>query len=71
MKHNSSGTNVPIIFLVGDKMKCTKKGMILGLTGAAFVGAGLLIYNFILSPKTKQEMLELEHNMCKDFENMM
>jgi len=52
-------------------MKCTKKGMILGLTGAAFVGAGLLIYNFILSPRTKLEMSKLEEDMCRDFENMI
>ena len=62
---------IPIIFLVGDKMKCMKKGMVLGLTGAAMVGAGLLIYNYVLSPRTKREMMSLEEHMCDDFENMI
>ena len=52
-------------------MKCMKKGMILGLTSAAFIGAGVLMYNFVLSPKTKKEMCRLEKDMCDDFENMI
>ena len=52
-------------------MKCMKKGMILGLTSAAFIGAGVLMYNFVFSPKTKKEMCRLEKDMCDDFENMI
>ncbi len=52
-------------------MKSMKKGMIMGLTGATMVGAGLLIYNYVLSPKTKQKMMSLEKDMCEDFENMI
>ena len=52
-------------------MKCMKKGMIIGLSSAAMVGAGLLIYNFVLSPKTKKDMMSLEEDMCEDFENMI
>ena len=62
---------MPIIFLVGDKMKCMKKGMILGLTSATLVGAGFLVYNYILSPRTKREMMSLEEDICDDFENMI
>lgn len=48
-----------------------KKGMIVGLTSAAMIGAGLMIYNYVLSPKTKRKMMSLEEDMCRDFENMM
>ncbi len=47
-----------------------KKGMILGLTGA-MIGAGLLIYSYVLSPRTKKKLMSLENDMCEDFENMM
>lgn len=61
-----------IIFLLkGDKMKCMKKGMVLGLTSATLIGAGFLIYNYVLSPRTKREMMSLEEDMCDDFENMI
>jgi len=62
---------IPIIFLVGDIMKCMKKGMILGLTGATLMGMGFIIYNYVLSPRTKREMMSLEEDMCRDFENMI
>ena len=62
---------IPIIFLVGDKMKCMKKGMLLGLTSATLVGAGFLIYNYVLSPRTKREMMSFEEDMCRDLENMI
>lgn len=52
-------------------MKCMKKGMILGLVGASMIGAGLLVYNFVLSPRTKHDMMSLEEDMCRDFENMI
>ena len=48
-----------------------KKGMVVGLTTATMLGAGILIYNFVLSPRTKKKMMSLEQDMCKDFENMM
>ncbi len=47
-----------------------KKGMIIGLTGA-IIGSGLLIYNYVLSPRTKKKMMSLEKDMCCDFEDMM
>ena len=52
-------------------MKCMNKGMILGLTSATLIGAGFLIYNYVLSPRTKNEMMSLEEDMCEDFENMI
>ena len=52
-------------------MKCTKKGMILGLIGASLIGTGLIVYNYVLSPRTKREMMSLEEDMCRDFENMI
>lgn len=60
-----------IIFLVGDKMKCSKKGMICGLMGATLIGAGFLVYNYVLSPRTKCKLMSLEEDMCDDFENMI
>ena len=48
-----------------------KKGMMIGLTGATMIGAGLLIYNYVLSPRTKRKMMSLEEDMCSDFENML
>lgn len=48
-----------------------KKGMILGITSLIMVGAGAIVYNFVLSPRTKREMCRLENDMCNDFENMM
>lgn len=52
-------------------MKCMKKGMILGLTSATLIGAGFLVYNYVLSPRTKHEMMSLEEDICDDFENMI
>ncbi len=52
-------------------MKGKKKGMIIGLTSATMIGAGLLIYNYVLSPRTKKDMMSLEEDMCEDFENMI
>ena len=48
-----------------------KKGMVVGIIGASMLGAGLLMYNYVLSPKTKKKMMSLEEDMCRDFENMM
>ena len=45
--------------------------MLLGLTSATLVGAGFLIYNYVLSPRTKREMMSLEEDMCRDLENMI
>lgn len=59
------------IFIVGDKMKCMKNGMVLGLMSATLIGAGILIYNYVLSPRTKREMMSLEEDICDDFENMI
>ena len=56
---------------MGDKMKCKKKQMILGLTSATLIGTGYLIYHYVLSPKTKRKMMSLEEDMCEDFENMI
>ena len=61
---------VLIIFLVGDKMKCTKKGIVLGMV-PVLLGTGVLVYKFVLSPKTKEKMMSLEEDMCEDFENMI
>lgn len=57
--------------LKGDKMKCMKKGMVLGLASATLIGAGVLIYNYVLSSRTKREMMSLEEDICEDFENMI
>lgn len=48
-----------------------KKGKMLGLTAGIMIGAGALIYNYVLSPRTKRKMMSLEEDMCEDFENMM
>lgn len=49
-----------------------KKGMIIGLTALSItMGAGLVVYNCILSPRTKKKMMSLEKDMCDDFENMI
>ena len=48
-----------------------KKCMVVGLTTASIIGAGLMIYNFVLSPRTKKKMMSLEEDMCEDFENMV
>ena len=49
-----------------------KKGMVIGLTALSMMmGAGLLIYNCVLSPSTKKKMMSLEKDMCDDFENMI
>ena len=53
---------------MGDIMK---KGMILGLTGALMIGTGFMIYNYVLSPRTKRKLMSLEEDMCNDFEDMM
>ena len=69
MTYTISGTNrTNHIFKTGDKMK---KRMIIGLTGATVLGAGFLIYNYVLSPRTKRKMMSLDEDMCRDFENMM
>ncbi len=52
-------------------MKSMKKGMTIGLVGAAMVGAGVIVYNYVLSPRTKKQMMSLEEDMCEDFENMI
>ncbi len=52
-------------------MKCMKKSLVIGLTSAAMIGAGFLMYNYVLSPKTKKDMMSLEEDMCEDFENMI
>ncbi len=49
-----------------------KKGMFIGLTAlSVMMGAGLIIYNCVLSPSTKKKMMSLEKDMCDDFENMV
>lgn len=48
-----------------------KKGMICGLIGATMIGAGVMIYSYVLSPRTKRKLMSLEEDMCEDFENMM
>ena len=48
-----------------------KKGMIMGLVGAFMLGAGLITYNYVLSPRTKKKLMSLECDMCDDFEDMM
>ena len=48
-----------------------KKSLIVGLIGAGMIGTGFMIYNYVLSPKTKKKLMSLETDMCKDFENMM
>jgi len=49
-----------------------KKGMIIGLTALSMMmGTGLLIYNCVLSPRTKKKMMSVEKDMCEDFENMI
>ena len=48
-----------------------KKCLVVGLTTATMIGAGFMIYNFVLSPRTKKKMMSLEQDMCNDFENMI
>ena len=49
-----------------------KKCMTIGLTALSVSAlAGFMVYNFILSPRTKKKMMSLEHDMCEDFENMI
>ena len=43
----------------------------MGLVGATMIGAGIIAYNYVLSPKTKKKLMSLECDMCNDFENMM
>ena len=52
-------------------MKNVKKNVMLGLGTATLMGAGLLVYNKVLSPKTKKKMCRLEDDICEDFENMI
>lgn len=53
-------------------MKCTKKGMIiLGTSAATLIGTGLLMYNYVFSPRTQKKLASLEEDMCRDFENMI
>ena len=54
-----------------EKMKSIKSCMVLGITSITLIGMGALIYNCVLSPKTKKEMCRLEKDMCNDLENMM
>ena len=48
-----------------------KKSMIMGLIGASMIGAGYLVYNYVLSPRTKRKLMSLECDMCSDFKDMM
>lgn len=49
-----------------------KKGlMFVGLAAVSMMGAGLVVYNYVLSPRTKKKLMSLEKDMCCDFENMM
>ena len=48
-----------------------KKSMIMGLVGASMIGAGYMIYNYVLSPRTKRKLMSLEEDMCDDFKDMM
>ena len=43
----------------------------MGLIGSMMLGAGIITYNCILSPRTKRKLMSLENDMCNDFENMM
>ena len=52
-------------------MKSIKPCMVLGITSIALIGMGTLIYNCVLSPKTKKEICHLEKDMCDDLENMI
>ena len=52
-------------------MKSIKSCMVLGITSITLIGMGALIYNYVLSPKTKKEICRLEKDMCNDLENMM
>ncbi len=48
-----------------------KKGTILGITALSMMGAGLMIYNYVLSPRTKRKLMSVEEDMCDDFKDMM
>ena len=48
-----------------------KKGTVLGITALGMMGAGLMIYNYVLSPRTKRKLMSVEEDMCDDFKDMM
>ena len=45
--------------------------MLMGLIGSMMIGAGIITYTCVLSPKTKRKLMCLENEMCSDFKNMM
>ena len=48
-----------------------KTKTIVGITALSMMGAGLIIYNYVLSPRTKKKLMSLECDMCEDFKDMM
>ena len=48
-----------------------KKSMIMGLVTTSMIGAGYVVYNYVLSPRTKRKLMSLEEDMCEDFKDMM
>ena len=49
-----------------------KKAMVwMGIATASMIGAGVMIYSFVLCPQTKKKLMSLEKDMCEDLECMM
>ena len=48
-----------------------KTKMVVGITALGMMGAGFMIYNYVLSPRTKRKLMSVEEDMCEDFKDMM
>ena len=48
-----------------------KTKTIVGITALSIMGAGFMVYNYVLSPRTKKKLMLLEGDMCEDFKDMM
>lgn len=48
-----------------------KTKTIVGITALGLMGAGLMVYNYVLSPRTKRKLMSVEEDMCEDFKDMM
>ena len=53
---------------MGDKVKTKTIAMV---TALSIMGAGLMVYNYVLSPRTKKKLMSLESDMCEDFKDMI
>ncbi len=48
-----------------------KTKTIVGIAALSMIGAGYMIYNYVLSPRTKRKLMSVETDMCEDFKDMM